>query len=270
MKEQDRQKQAKELLQRRIEVQTSLNDKIRRQIITVFNQIAELGFDTNVKPQMFRLSEISDTEKLQRILADLRLWLYMTYTHAVDIQAKETQATYGTVPFSAEDYMTASQNELTTRQRINKYTERFKYEAEAWLAASLLLGIGKDKLRTLFSKYAASPYTNPAFLAAVNMKSAAVRLKNNGAHFGKGQTVALTSMTRLGGWLVADSMRQCQAQAWNTPDIAGFVVNRGSSYPCHVCDDMRGFHRLAIDLPPYHANCCCWAYPVTKEEQVSF
>ena len=266
MENQNRQQQAKALLQRRIEVQTNLNDKIRRKIITVLNQIAELGFDTNIKPQLFRISHINDTEKLQRILTDLRLWLYMNYTHSVATQAEETQSIYGTVPFNADDYMTTPQNGLTTRQRINKYTERLKYEAEAWLAASLLLGIGKDKLRTLFSQYAANPYTNPAFLEAVNLKSAAVRLKNKGAHFGKGQTVALTSLTRLGGWLVADSMRQCQSEAWNTPDIAGFIVNRGSSYPCQVCDDMRGFHRLAIDLPPYHANCCCWAYPVMKEE----
>ena len=42
-----------------------------------------------------------------------------------------------------------------------------------------------------------------------------------------------------------------------------YLVKRGSSYPCALCDSMRGIHSGWDELPPYHKNCCCIAIPVT-------
>lgn len=38
-----------------------------------------------------------------------------------------------------------------------------------------------------------------------------------------------------------------------------FVVHRGSTYPCAVCDAETGtVHPISDDIPPYHVNCCCY------------
>lgn len=253
---------AKELLTKRLELQISENAKIKRKILAAFSKIAELGYATQIDAKVFKLDRINDTAELKKILETLRLWLFMEMTHATGASAALVEDEYGPIGFQASDYISEAQNGLTAKQRIRKYTDRLKYEIEGWIAAGLLLGIGKDKLQSLFSQYAAEPYTNPAFIAAQNYRSDAVRLRNGGAHFGKGQTTALKSVERLSGWLIADSYRKAQADAWGNGGVSGFIVGRGSSYPCETCDSMAGFHSLAVDLPPYHANCCCWAAPV--------
>lgn len=242
--------------------QTQIEEKLKAQICEAFNELAELGYGESLDPRLFRLSQIHDTDKLKKILEKLRLWIFMNYTHAVNATMSDYKDQYGNIALSASEYMSEAQNGFTTRQRIAKYVDRFKYEAEAIIAAGLLLGLKLDNTKQLFSRYAENPYAAPQFAKASALGATAVRLADNGAHFGTGQTTAIKSLNRLSEWLTADSARRVQQDTWQDGNIIGYMVERGSNYPCSTCDDMKGFHRSNLDLPPYHANCRCYAYPV--------
>lgn len=50
-----------------------------------------------------------------------------------------------------------------------------------------------------------------------------------------------------------------------------FGVQRGSTYPCLLCDSHVGIWEMSQrqHYPPFHCNCCCWTFPVFLKEGYS-
>lgn len=264
---------AKQALLRRIEIEQRARAQVIKLIYDAFRKLMALGYGEDVKAQFFRFSNLKakNSEQLQKILTDLRLYLYMTATHAAEESAKVVDEEYGlTKAFIASAVIDKEQFGKTAKERISIYTNRFKYEAEMWIAAGRTLELDEKALLDEFRTYMAKPYANPVFREASKMPSSAVRLERGKPFFGIGQyTSAVNSLTRLETALVGQAYKDAQLNAWSgRSDIIGYIVGRGSSYPCQICDDMRGFHTSTLDLPPFHANCKCWCIPVTSTDML--
>lgn len=267
---------AQQLTNKRIDNEIDLQRAIIAEIKKAFRKLADLGYAGTFNSDL-QFKNL-DQEKLQKILTDLRLAIYMWITTYCQKTAKETHESY---PYAAAPLKTSNIDHLnggdkSVKELISIYTNRFKYEAETWLAIGLYKGLKKASLMSIFTNYSDKPYKNPLFINTVKEKPdlSAIRVRNKGVSYGVGQYVsAENSLVRLARYAVADTMREAQWHEWNAddaPPLLGYNVSRGSNYPCSYCDSMCGFHPAdRAWLPPYHSRCCCVASPVFSSESKS-
>lgn len=254
---------AKKILKQRWNNETQAQRLVENEIKRTFLELLDMGYAENVSGLMFQFSKMKNKDELNRLLTDLRLYIYMTETHAVEENNRIIHRTYGTpVAWNVDETVNREIDGRTNKQRIAKYTNRLKFEFETWIAAGIAFSLSKKKIEEAYIKYRLKPFSNPIFNKAVNSKAMATRLRHGGVSYGVGQYVsAEASITRLVRASIEDAYRMAQLSAWGRQPIAYYVF-RGSSYPCQTCDDMQGLRTLAIDLPPYHPNCCCGAIPI--------
>lgn len=263
---------AKQLLAKRIEIENSAISMINTEIERTFRKLIDLGYAEDAKASMFRFSDMSNKSisELKKILSYLRTYIYMVATHSMQSAIDIVENEYGIAEhLVAEEFANKEQFGKTTKERIGIYVNHFKFEAEAWIAAGLVLGLKKYDVTKEFKTYANKPYANPVFREASKLESKASRLKRGAPNFGIGKyTSAVNAITRLERGLVGEMYRQTQILAWNAnTSVVGYRVARGSSFPCQLCDDMVGFHKDSIDLPSYHLNCRCIVWAVYSNEE---
>ena len=257
------------LLEKRVALEEELIKVLRTHIRETFNKIVELGYAEQIEPMMFRFSHMRRKEELTELLEELRMFLYMIAEEYSQQAVDMVERQYGSVvPLEIHDYINEKKNDKTLKQRIAIYTERFKMEAEGWIATGLLLSMTASALKKEFDLNAAHPYSDPYFIKASNItlgRNSATRLVTKGISYGVGLYVgAENALVRLERYTLADAFRLAQFFSFASRDgLIGYYIGRGSSYPCETCDDETGFRPLGFEqLPPYHANCKCWAAPV--------
>lgn len=73
---------------------------------------------------------------------------------------------------------------------------------------------------------------------------------------------AFNLLDRLTRFTIASAWMYAYISEMESRGCIGFYSMRGSSYPCDLCDEMKGFHKLDDAYPPYHANCKCIMIPI--------
>lgn len=258
---------AKTLITLRYENEIKLSDNIRKRLLEVFKALCALGYSGSLTPYDFQFRRLNSRYEVNRIITELVEWLMAQEKKASRRVIEAVEDAYKVkVDIDADDVYNEDTYGHTTRERARIYANRFKYEAEAWIASALMLGLSQSELANYVAMYAEKPYNNPIFNDAVKTKGfSATRLVSGGISYGVGKSVsAVGSMRRLGRAVLANSFKEAQWRAFMGINAIGFLVYRGSSYPCDICDSMVGFHPMSLDqLPPYHNNCVCYAVPVT-------
>ena len=257
---------ARQLISLRLDNEIELKESIKKKLRMVFHELCALGYTGAITPLDFQFNKLNSKEEINRIIDDFVAWLYEQELVVCNETIKEVSDTYDTpIPFLAEDYINDESYEKTLKERIRIYSNRFKYEAEAWIASGLLLGMTTAGLESEFETFMYKPYNNPTFVRASLKKGVkATRLASGGKSYGVGKYVSsISSLVRLARATVADTFRRAQFYSFKEMGITGFYVYRGSSYPCSLCDSMVGFHDFKYaELPPYHNNCVCYAVPL--------
>lgn len=260
----------REVLARRLEIESALLSALRKECVRVIMSIAELGYSESMDGMSFRLSLCNSYEQMLDLMKELRLWIYQNVTHSSDLAVKEVESRWEPlVPLAVEDYINRETGGKTLKERIGVYGGRLLTEAEMWVAAGLLGGYTLDRLRREVTEWLDAPYKSRAFASATvspgTRKAGNVRLRRGAPHFGAGSvTSAVGSLERLLGATLGEMVKMAEWLAWGSDErVTGYQVYRGSSYPCSLCDMMTGFHAKGFEeLPPYHARCCCFAVPV--------
>lgn len=142
---------------------------------------------------------------------------------------------------------------MTFDERLSDYCTKYRDELLLLVGAGLFLGIGKTALAKSISNNLRKPYHNPELADAI-----AAPLT-----YGRGRTnsmfTAIGDLTRFGigqAWMKNQYLNNMR------DGCIGWYVQRGSSYPCPLCDSKVGFHPDDSDLPLYHSHCCCIATPI--------
>lgn len=143
---------------------------------------------------------------------------------------------------------------MTLGERLEDYCRKFRDELLVLIGAGLALKVARGTLAASIGDNLRHPYGNALLRPAI-----AAPLS-----YGRGRTnsmlTALGDLTRHGiarGW-----MRHWEL-ATAARGAVGWVVRRGSSVACGLCDDNCGFH--AVDEGtglPMHNSCCCVAVAV--------
>lgn len=138
-------------------------------------------------------------------------------------------------------------------ERLTDYVGKYKNELLLLVGAGLLLGIGKSALVKSIGDNLRQPYANPMLKDGIEKSIS----------YGRGRTnsmfTAIGDLTRFG---IAEAWMKNQYINNRKDGCVGWLVQRGSHFPCELCDSKVGFHADESDLPLYHSHCCCYAVPI--------
>lgn len=128
----------------------------------------------------------------------------------------------------------------------------------------------KRLLEAYFAVCFAEKLTNADILGGVLVYLAnPIGVNGEKFHFGKGvNTNPIEGMTRLSQTMLGEAWHNERIIGFRKdPNIIGYRVMRGSSYPCQVCDDLTiGIHPLTEQVLLAHPSCCCYEVPVYANE----
>lgn len=162
-------------------------------------------------------------------------------------------------------YMNSERYGDTLRGRVDRRCHTFFNEVFAVYTAGRLLDKGYNVLLDSIVTNLTKPWQNEVIAEAVENISkgkASSDFDFSEPHYGRGEAVSsLTALDTMTRYAVADAWMQ-----WGWLDAVdrgakGYFVERGSSYPCDICDSHTGTFYYITDgasRPQYHPNCCCY------------
>lgn len=142
----------------------------------------------------------------------------------------------------------------TFDERLSDYCDKYRDELMLLIGAGLFLGIAKSALVKSISENLRHPYANQLLADGIDAPLT----------YGRGRTnsmfTALSGLTKYG--IESAWMRHWELKT-EADGAIGWIIERGSSYPCSQCDENCGFHSIAEGTQlPQHLSCCCFAVPI--------
>lgn len=243
--------EAKEYIRKRIDAENSMRNNLDRYMREAASRIVDISYRYQIPPEKFKFSF---NKRLNEEVDAVINWL----------KQQIEQASYELATAADEEdkenilsYLSGKTYGKTFPQRNDIYCRRFKYEIEGIIAAGLILGVSKEKLKQSIYTSFRSPYSNIYFKQAISDKSASIRLRSKGISYGVGRTNSMFNALEL---LSTQTVSQGWMKHWENihSKSSGFYSYRGSSYPCAHCDDMVGWHPMHEYRGGWHARCKCY------------
>lgn len=150
--------------------------------------------------------------------------------------------------------------------RLEEAKDKLKNEFEAYISAGLVLDKSNSDIITQYGAFLSNPIASPMLTKARAEKAAEIAsiwLLSGGLTYGKQNTKSgFTNMMR-NGEVLNYLYNDIDYDIMRGNGAIGYVVYRGSSYPCQACDDNTGFHPIEEGYTlPVHGNCMCYAVQV--------
>lgn len=163
-------------------------------------------------------------------------------------------------------------NGKTLMERVEERCMTLANEAFLIYMIGTLMGKTRDFIVSSILKNLDNPYENPLIAEARDMQARGeivVPTSLEEPHYGRG--IVISSRKAL-----IDLSLHALVEGWGMNDYLehrdkaiGYVVTRGSSYPCDICDSYVGYHDIGdtSSMPMYHNHCRCYVIWVYKEEE---
>lgn len=167
---------------------------------------------------------------------------------------------------TVEDYLNGSIFGKTLQERSRLYLQNFAQDVVNLIKAGISLGYNEDKILSSIRSAYQDPYTS-----SVVTKAQKQNVNILTPSYGKGiYRSAYQNIVRNARGIIALAWREAEAEYGKENGAVGFIVRRGSTFPCAICDDevSKGIQSLegTGELPPFHANCVCSIEFVFKED----
>ena len=223
---------AKEYIRRRLDAERSMVYNLEKAMKRAAEKIVEICYSANISPQNFHYSDLSirDQNKVDEVIKELQEEVG-DYYETLAIADHEEDRDYLLPIICGED------RGLTFEERLEDYCNKYKNELMLLIGAGLFLGVAKK----LLAEGIDAPLT-----------------------YGRGKTnsmlTAIGNLTRFG---IAKGWMKSWERSTSKNGCFGWIVRRGSSWPCDICNDNCGFHSIEEGTGlPVHSHCCCVAIPV--------
>lgn len=246
--------EAKAFINKRVQAEISMQNRLDEALLWAAKEIASIAYKYKIKASLFRFSANKKLhEEVNIVIAKLREMIY-EYTETIAVQA-DKENSHLIIP-----YINQKQYNKTLKERIDIYTNRFKYEIEAFVAAGLLWELSTTKLINTIRQDIAAPYNNQLFKKSVlSGRLIATRIKSGGISYGQGHAnSARNLLNSLSRNTIASAWMYIYGNDAKGKGANGFYSFRGSSYPCAYCDDMVGYHPIEEYKGYWHPNCRCY------------
>lgn len=155
----------------------------------------------------------------------------------------------------------------TTHQRNTTYLANFAEDIVRMIKAGTLMGYSDRQILSAVRTGYKDPYKT-----SVVTKAQRKEFDISTPSYGKG-------IFRNAYQNIVRNAKQVVSIAWGKAEqtyglgsgAVGFMVHRGSSYPCSTCQDEvdRGVHGMGDNFPPFHTRCVCYVefiYNKSKQE----
>mgnify|MGYP000093433787 CR=1 FL=1 len=240
---------AKAYLRQRLECEHAMTTLLENAMKEAAEKIVDICYSAGVNPRSFRYSDLpvrvqfdidEVIQRLQEAIDDYFLTLAI---------ADHEENRDRILPF-----ILGENHGMTFAERLENYCGKYRDELMVLVGAGLFLGIAKSALVKSIGENLKHPYANQLIAEGIG----------NGISYGRGRTnsmfTALSGLTKYG-------IESAWMQHWELKTEAdgaiGWIVQRGSSYPCPQCDDNCGFHSIDEGTQlPQHLSCCCFAVPI--------
>ena len=242
-------------------------------LVTVLLQQAvrklfEIGYKYNCTPNQFQFSQNTKLrEEVAQVMEELEddiMELVEQYS-LNETGNKKRRSTL--LPWLMALSSKGSKDLIST---LHERLRQFLFDTEAQVAAMKFAKYDLTKaisraLTTMHTVYAA-----PEMQAAYKQKSASMYVNSHGIHYGN---VGLSSSGAIN---VESFAYQTATLGWEKSRFEtqkeegkdGYIVRRGSSYDCSVCDSVCAvFHPIEEGMVlPVHNRCCCYAIFVKQNQ----
>lgn len=239
---------AKEYLRQRLEVEQSMTSLLGKAMKEAAERIVDICYAENINPQNFRYANLS--LRAQSEVDEVIEWLRDTvddYYETFAVADHEDDREYLLPIIYGENHG------ATFAERLEDYCDKYKNELMLLIGAGLFLGITKSALAKSIGDNLRHPYANQMLADGIDAPLT----------YGRGRTnsmfTAIGDLTRFG---IAQGWMKSWERSTAKDGCIGWIVQRGSSYPCSVCDENCGFHPVDEGTGlPVHGHCACFAVP---------
>lgn len=240
---------AKAYLRQRLECEHAMVTLLESAMREAAEKIVDICYSTGVNPQSFRYSDLP--VRVQFEIDAVIEWLKEAlddYFLALAIADHEENRDR-ILPF-----ILGENHGMTFAERLEDYCGKYRDELMVLVGAGLFLGIAESALVKSIGENLKHPYANQLLADGIGP----------GISYGRGHTnsmfTALSGLTKYG--IESAWMRHWELKT-EADGAIGWLVQRGSSYPCPQCDDNCGFHSIDEGSQlPQHLSCCCIAIPI--------
>lgn len=240
---------AKDYIRQRIEVEQSMSYLLESAMREAAEWIVDICYGAGVSPLNFSYANLSVSAQYN--IDEVIRWLQETiddyFTTFAIADHEENRDVLLPLIFG-------SNYGSTFRERLSDYCSKYRDELMLLVGAGLFLGVAKKMLVKSIGENLKHPYANNLLADGIAAPLTYGRGRSNSMFN------ALNSLTKFG--IETAWMRHWELST-SADGAIGWVVRRGSLYPCDVCDDNCGFHTVdeGTNLP-VHPSCCCFAVPI--------
>ena len=172
---------------------------------------------------------------------------------------------------------------MSLRDTVHAYLWRTLRQAEALIASMKASNLTKTEARTKIKTAIQHVNVNSEFQTALKhpLDFAAPYIRNGGKATFPDGTPNVQGVPVNGYDAIKTIFGIAVAQIWMRNQLMdmqedktciGYWQDRGSDFPCQMCEDEVGFHSLdegAADEPPLiHPSCCCWRMPIYRQDSM--
>lgn len=240
---------AKEYLKERLDTERAMQHCLESVMKEAAEKIVDICYSSGVNPQSFRYSDLP--VRVQFSIDAVIEWLreaiddyFLTFAIADHEENRDK-----ILPL-----ILGKNHGLTFGERLENYCDKYRAELMLLIGAGLSLGIGESALIRSIGDNLRHPYANQLLADGIDAPLTYGRGRSNSMF------TAISDLTQFGiaqGW-----MRHWELSTAKDGCI-GWVVKRGSSWPCSLCDDNCEFHSIDEGTGlPVHGHCCCFAVPI--------
>lgn len=226
----------------------------------------DLVYSSGVQPSLFLFGKyMAIDNRTDLILNSLISELYriiedMAYqVRGYASQKNQTQSDYDVITYLNNP------NSGNLPIRMEEARKKIRDEFEGYISAGLLLGRNREALISEYGAFLESPSASPILGDARRDKSAEIAsiwLLSGGFTYGKNATKSGFTNTIRNAEVLNYLYNDIDSTLMKRNGATGYVVYRGSSYPCSACDENTGYHSFAEGYTlPVHGNCMCWSVP---------
>lgn len=240
---------AKEYLRQRLDAERSMSYNLELVMREAAEKIVDILYSANVNPQTFRYADLP--LRVQWDIDEVINWLQETiedYFQTLAIADHEENRDKILPVILGENHG------ATFDERLSDYCGKYKDELMLLIGAGLFLGVAKSALVKSIGSNLKHPYANQLLAEGIG----------ESISYGRGRTnsmfTAMSGLTKYG--IESAWMRHWELKT-EADGAIGWIVQRGSSYPCPQCDENCGFHSIDEGTRlPQHLSCCCYAVPI--------
>lgn len=239
---------AKAYLRLRLEAELSMSYNLELIMREAAERFVDICYKANISPDHISFDKLPVNVRMQ--LEEVIAWLRETIDdYFLTLAIYDHEDTRDLIL----PLILGRNHGMTFAERLEDYCSKYRDELLLLISAGLFLGLSKSALSKSIGEHLKKPYNNPALADGIASPLTYGRGHSNSMF------TAISGLTRFG---IAQAWMKNKYIEDRKDGCIGWVVQRGSTVPCDICDSMVGFHTDESELPLYHLSCCCIAIPI--------